>query len=136
MPSFDITSEADLVALKNAALSLRQLKRYVEALAMYNELVAQFGNNIPPEERKMIREYDHQQTMQAIVGTEGGREVPSLPVVEGEYDREESPRTRNPEVRERLAKVTDAVRGGSSVRCAIGSAFSRQVPSAPSTANL
>src|SRR4051812_7353337 len=29
------------VALKNAALSLRQLKRYVEALAMYNELLAQ-----------------------------------------------------------------------------------------------
>ena len=26
------------------------------------------------------------------IGTEGGREVPSLPVVEGEYDREESPR--------------------------------------------
>ena len=30
--------------------------------------------------------------MTAIVGTEGGREVPALPVVEGEYDREESPR--------------------------------------------
>jgi hypothetical protein len=42
------------VALKNAALSLRQLKRYVEALAMYNELLATFGTSIPPEERKTI----------------------------------------------------------------------------------
>ena len=42
------------VALKNAALSLRQLKRYVEALAMYNELLSSFGNSIPPEERKTI----------------------------------------------------------------------------------
>lgn len=42
------------VALKNAALSLRQLKRYVEALAMYNELLTQFGANIPAEERKTI----------------------------------------------------------------------------------
>jgi hypothetical protein len=44
------------VALKNAALSLRQLKRYVEALAMYNELLTQFGASIPPEERKTIDE--------------------------------------------------------------------------------
>jgi hypothetical protein len=42
------------VALKNAALSLRQLKRYVEALAMYNELLTSFGATIPPEERKTI----------------------------------------------------------------------------------
>lgn len=42
------------VALKNAALSLRQLKRSVEALSMYNELVATFGGSIPPEERKTI----------------------------------------------------------------------------------
>lgn len=42
------------VALKNAALSLRQLKRYVEALAMYNELLASFSSSIPPEERKTI----------------------------------------------------------------------------------
>src|SRR4051812_36112582 len=42
------------VALKNAALSLRQLKRYVEALAMYNELLTTFGASIPPEERKTI----------------------------------------------------------------------------------
>jgi hypothetical protein len=42
------------VALKNAALSLRQLKRSVEALAMYNELLATFGSSIPPEERKTI----------------------------------------------------------------------------------
>jgi hypothetical protein len=42
------------VALKNAALSLRQLKRHVEALAMYNELLTQFGANIPAEERKTI----------------------------------------------------------------------------------
>jgi len=26
------------------------------------------------------------------IGTEGGREIATLPVVEGEYDREESPR--------------------------------------------
>jgi hypothetical protein len=42
------------VALKNAALSLRQLKRYVESLAMYNELLTSFGSSIPPEERKTI----------------------------------------------------------------------------------
>jgi hypothetical protein len=42
------------VALKNAALSLRQLKRYVEALAMYNELLGSFGTTIPAEERKTI----------------------------------------------------------------------------------
>ncbi len=30
--------------------------------------------------------------MDVCIGTEGGREIPSLPVVEGEYDREESPR--------------------------------------------
>jgi len=42
------------VALKNAALSLRQLKRYVEALAMYNELLSSFGASIPAEERKTI----------------------------------------------------------------------------------
>ena len=32
------------------------------------------------------------QFMDVCIGTEGGREIPSLPVVEGEYDREESPR--------------------------------------------
>ena len=32
------------------------------------------------------------QFMQICLGTEGGREIQSLPVVEGEYDREESPR--------------------------------------------
>ncbi len=42
------------VALKNAALSLRQLKRYVEALAMYNELLTTFSSSIPTEERKTI----------------------------------------------------------------------------------
>ena len=42
------------VALKNAALSLRQLKRSVEALAMYTELVTTFGGSIPAEERKTI----------------------------------------------------------------------------------
>src|SRR6185369_12392224 len=42
------------VALKNAALSLRQLKRYVESLAMYNELLTSFGSSIPPDERKTI----------------------------------------------------------------------------------
>lgn len=30
--------------------------------------------------------------MQVAIGTEGGREIAALPVVEGEYDREESPR--------------------------------------------
>jgi len=42
------------VALKNAALSLRQLKRYVEALAMYNELLASFGGSLSPEEHKTV----------------------------------------------------------------------------------
>ncbi len=32
------------------------------------------------------------QIMDVCIGTEGGREIPGLPVVEGEYDREESPR--------------------------------------------
>lgn len=32
------------------------------------------------------------QFMDVCIGTEGGREIPGLPVVEGEYDREESPR--------------------------------------------
>jgi beta-galactosidase len=32
------------------------------------------------------------QFMDVCIGTEGGREIPRLPVVEGEYDREESPR--------------------------------------------
>lgn len=32
------------------------------------------------------------QFMNVCIGTEGGREIPNLPVVEGEYDREESPR--------------------------------------------
>ena len=32
------------------------------------------------------------QFMDVCIGTEGGRELPRLPVVEGEYDREESPR--------------------------------------------
>ena len=32
------------------------------------------------------------QFMDVGIGTEGGREIPRLPVVEGEYDREESPR--------------------------------------------
>ncbi len=32
------------------------------------------------------------QFMDVCIGTEGGREISSLPVVEGEYDREESPR--------------------------------------------
>ncbi|HSY18079.1 MAG TPA: DUF4982 domain-containing protein [Candidatus Acidoferrales bacterium] len=32
------------------------------------------------------------QYMDVCIGTEGGREIPGLPVVEGEYDREESPR--------------------------------------------
>jgi len=44
------------VALKNAALCLRQLKRHVEALAMYNELLEKFGSAIPAEERKTIDE--------------------------------------------------------------------------------
>src|SRR5688572_20467541 len=42
------------VALKNAGVCLRQLKRYVEALAMYNELIEKFGGSIPPDERKTI----------------------------------------------------------------------------------
>ncbi len=42
------------VALKNAALCLRQLKRSVESLAMYNELLTSFGTSIPPEERKTV----------------------------------------------------------------------------------
>ncbi len=44
------------VALKNAAVCLRQLKRYVEALAMYNELLEKFGSGLPPDEKKTIED--------------------------------------------------------------------------------
>jgi PEGA domain len=44
------------VALKNAATSFRNLKRYAEALDMYAELLAKFGAQIPAEEKKQIED--------------------------------------------------------------------------------
>jgi hypothetical protein len=42
------------VALKNAAVSLRQLKRNAEALEMYRELLREFGSSVTPDEKKTI----------------------------------------------------------------------------------
>ncbi len=42
------------VALVNAALSLRTLKRYAEAIEMNNELVQKFGPAMTPEDRKKV----------------------------------------------------------------------------------
>ena len=42
------------VALENAAISLRQLKRHVEALEMYRELLAKFGSSLPPDKAELV----------------------------------------------------------------------------------
>lgn len=42
------------VALKNAAISLSQLKRNAQALEMYRELVTRFGSSLSPEDRRAI----------------------------------------------------------------------------------
>ncbi|MCC6215850.1 MAG: PEGA domain-containing protein [Polyangiaceae bacterium] len=42
------------VALKNAALMLRQLKRYAESMEMYRELLARFGEGLDAAERKVV----------------------------------------------------------------------------------
>jgi len=42
------------VALRNAALSLRNLKRYHEALEMYAELVARFADQFTADEKKQV----------------------------------------------------------------------------------
>lgn len=54
------------VALKNAAISLRQLKRYSEALDMYRELAREFGSSLTPEEKKNVD--DAIAALQASVG--------------------------------------------------------------------
>ncbi len=43
------------VALENAAVCLRQLKRYADALDMYNDLLQQFGKSLPPGKLKMVK---------------------------------------------------------------------------------
>ncbi len=44
------------VALENAAVCLRQLKRYADALDMYNELLQKFGSTLPPDKLKVAQE--------------------------------------------------------------------------------
>lgn len=44
------------VALKNAAISLRQLKRNAEALAMYEELVQRFGDKLSAADKQAVNE--------------------------------------------------------------------------------
>lgn len=43
------------VALENAAICLRQLKRYSEALDTYTELLERFGKSLPPDKLKMVQ---------------------------------------------------------------------------------
>jgi hypothetical protein len=43
------------VALENAGICLRQLKRYAEALDMYKELLQKFGKSLPPDKLKMAK---------------------------------------------------------------------------------
>lgn len=47
---------ATRVAVKNAALCLRQLKRYAAALAMYKELLQRFGTGMDASEKRAIEE--------------------------------------------------------------------------------
>lgn len=42
------------VAIKNAAISLRQLRRLAEALDMYEELVRGFGDKLQPDDRRAV----------------------------------------------------------------------------------
>lgn len=44
------------VALENAAVCLRQLKRYSDALDMYSELLSKFGSSLPPDKMKIVRD--------------------------------------------------------------------------------
>lgn len=43
------------VALENAGICLRELKRYSEALDMYHQLLAKFGNSLAPQKLQMVR---------------------------------------------------------------------------------
>ncbi len=54
-------------ALKNAVLCLRELKRFDEALDMYDELVARFGSELSPTEKTTIEE--EQKALEKFVGT-------------------------------------------------------------------
>lgn len=45
---------ATRVAVKNAAMCLRQLNRSPDALAMYQELVQRFGSNLSADEKRMV----------------------------------------------------------------------------------
>ena len=45
-----------IASLKNAAIALRQLKRYAESLEMYEELLREFGQSLRPEEKKTAEE--------------------------------------------------------------------------------
>ena len=60
----------------------KELRDYVETIR--SERRARFAFR---RSDKVVAEFET-----AHIGTEGGREIKSLPVIEGEYDREESPR--------------------------------------------
>jgi len=54
-------------ALKNAAVCLRELKRFDEALDMYDELLARFGGELTPVEKAAVGE--DQKKLDKFVGT-------------------------------------------------------------------
>lgn len=54
-------------ALKNAAMCLRELKRFDEALDMYDELVTRFGSDLTPAEKSVVEE--DQKKLDKFVGT-------------------------------------------------------------------
>ncbi|MBK7580867.1 MAG: PEGA domain-containing protein [Myxococcales bacterium] len=54
------------VALKNAAISLRQLKRNAEALSMYEELVQRFSDKLSPADKQSVN--DAMTQLQRLVG--------------------------------------------------------------------
>lgn len=62
------------VALKNAAISLRQLKRNAEALEMYEELLQRFGDKLSPADKQAVTE-----AMTALQGLVGEISVEASP---------------------------------------------------------
>lgn len=54
-------------ALKNAGVCLRELKRWDEALDMYDELITRFGGDLSPEDRKLVD--DDRQKLSKFVGS-------------------------------------------------------------------
>lgn len=78
------------VALKNAALMLRQLKRYSESVEMYRELLARFGSGLEPAHRKEVD--DALAQLQTFVGELGVEcDQPDATVVVDGRDRGTTP---------------------------------------------